>query len=198
MQPPDLNSPSPSRRGSLRHGRLLLSVALVIGVIGWIATVALRNPDDGAAGGVAPPARTGTTATPTTAVSPQTRLVARLREILTTRDRDRDVRLLETIYTSDCPCLRGDSDAIRQLLKDNAVWVGASTSIRVRQLERVNDRMWIIVGDFIGSPFRIETESGRLIRSVEGRSELFRFVLGKTAVDPEWLLGYASSVDKVG
>jgi len=124
-------------------------------------------------------------------------VVARLREILRVRDvayRRRDAELLKTIYTNDCPCLAGDGNAIKQLLKDNAIWVGASTSIRVEKLERVSDRLWIVIASFNASPFRIETESGQLVRSIEGKSELFRFVLARIAARPEWMLGYAAPV----
>jgi hypothetical protein len=92
------------------------------------------------------------------------------------------------------PCLAGDGNAIKQLLKDKAVWVGASTSIRVKKLEHVNERLWVVIAIFDGSPFRIETESGELIRSVNGKSELFRFVLAKTLAGSEWMLGYAAPV----
>jgi hypothetical protein len=100
------------------------------------------------------------------------------------------------VYSTDCPCLRGDGEAIAQLLKDDAVWIGASTSVRVKELEKVNDRLWIIVADFIASPFRIETESGDLVRAVDGRTELFRFVLAKPAADKSLVLGYAAPVDE--
>jgi hypothetical protein len=80
------------------------------------------------------------------------------------------------------------------LLKDKAIWVGASTSIRVEKLERVNERLWIVTATFDGSPFRIETESGQLIRSVKGKSELFRFVLARSVSRSEWMLGYAAPV----
>jgi hypothetical protein len=91
--------------------------------------------------------------------------------------------------------MRGDRGAIEQLLKDNAVWVGASTSVQIRDLEKVNDRLWVIEANFIGSPFRIETESGALIRAVEGRSELFRFAVSRTASN-RLLLGFAGPVDE--
>jgi hypothetical protein len=56
--------------------------------------------------------------------------------------------------------------------------------------------MWIVVANFIGSPFRIETESGGLIRAIEGRSELFRFALSKATVNSKLLLGYAAAIDE--
>jgi hypothetical protein len=134
----------------------------------------------------------------TTTIGEKEEVTVRLREILRVRDRayrDRDAGLLEKVYTTDCPCLRGDRAAIRQLVHDNAVWVGSSTSVRVQKLDKVNDRLWVVVASFVGSPFRIETESGSLIRAVEGKSELFRFALARTTKD-ELLLGFAAAVDE--
>jgi hypothetical protein len=88
--------------------------------------------------------------------------------------------------------------AIKQLLKDDAVWVGASTSVRISKLEKVSDRVWVIVGQFDASPFRIETKSGNLIRAVQGKSELFRFVLAREPVSGDLLLGFAAPVDQSG
>jgi ketosteroid isomerase-like protein len=135
----------------------------------------------------------------TTSITEEDEVVARLREILKARDRayrDRNVDLLKEVYTSDCPCLRGDGDAIRQLLKDDAVWIGASTSVRINRLEKENDRLWVVVADFIASPFRIETESGDLIRAVDKRSEPFRFVLTRKSAGESLLLGFAAPIDE--
>jgi hypothetical protein len=162
------------------------------------AVFATRGEDPPAAS--PPPASSAPSATAaatTTTIDPRTEVVARLKEILKVRDaayEQRQAELLKTIYTSDCPCLTGDGNAIKQLLKDKAVRVGASRSIRVKKLERVNERLWIVIAIFDGSPFRIETESGQLIRSVEGKSELFRFVLARNVASSEWLLGYAAPV----
>lgn len=163
------------------------------------AAIFATRGDDQAAGSLppAPSSPPTTVAATTTTMNPQTQVVVRLKEILKVRDaayEQRQAELLKTIYTSDCPCLAGDGNAIKQLLKDNAVWVGASTSIRVKKLERVNERLWVVIATFDGSPFRIETESGQLIRSVKGKSELFRFVLAKTIAGSEWMLGYAAPV----
>jgi ketosteroid isomerase-like protein len=103
---------------------------------------------------------------------------------------------LRKVYSVDCPCLRGDGDAIRQLLKDDAVWIGASTSIRVKRFEKVNDRLWIVVAEFIASPFRIETESGDLVRAVDGRTKLFRFVLARPTTGQGLVLGFAAPLDE--
>jgi len=191
--------PPPTPRGPSRRSAWLVAVAATLFLVIAVAAVLVTRGDGGAAGPSAPePSSPQTTASPTTTtIDTQTEVVARLREILRVRDvayRQRDTGLLRTVYASDCPCLAGDGNAIKQLLKDHAVWVGATTSVRVEKLERVNERLWIVTAIFDGSPFRIETESGQLIRSIKGKSELFRFVLARTVARPEWMLGYAAPV----
>ena len=66
--------------------------------------------------------------------------------------------------------------------------------MRIKKIEKVNDRLWIVMANFVGSPFRIETESGDLIRAIEGRTELFRFALVRTT-GSHLLLGFAAAVD---
>jgi hypothetical protein len=171
---------------------------MIAGLVIAVGAIVLTGRSDPATTG-APSALTSTTTLDvTTTIGEREEVVARLRTILRVRDRayrERDVGLLREVYTTDCPCLRGDGRAIEQLIKDDAVWVGASTSVEVQKLERASDRLWIVVANFIGSPFRIETESGNLIRSVEGRSEPFRFALAKAESD-ELLLGFAGPVDE--
>ena len=177
-----------------------LILAVLIGglVVAAALLVAIRRPEPAAVASAS--ASTSPRVAPTTTrISEEKAVVIRLREILRVRDRayrERDVGLLRNIYTTDCPCLRGDKKAIKQLLQDDAVWVDASTTVRVQKLEKVNDRLWIVVANFIGSPFRIETESGELIRAIKGRSELFRFALSRTTGGSELLLGFAAAVDE--
>ena len=185
-----------SRPFTLTRGFIL--AVLIGGLIAAVAVLAVvRRPEPTAA---APSASTSLrAAATTTTLREEEKVVARLREILKVRDRaysERDIDLLKKVYTSDCPCLRGDRDAIKQLLQDNAVWVGATTAVQIKKLDKVNDRLWIVVANFIGSPFRIETESGDLIRAIEGRTELFRFALARTTADSNLLLGFAAAVDE--
>jgi hypothetical protein len=192
--------PPPAPGGTSRRAAVAAIAAALLLVVAVVAVFATRGDGD-AAGSTTPeppPSQTTTAAaTTTTTIDTETEVVDRLREILRVRDdayQQRDARLLRTIYTSDCPCLTGDGNAIRQLVKDKAIWVGASTSIQVSKIERVNERLWMVIAVFDASPFRIETESRELIRSIAGRSELFRFVLARSMARSEWLLGYAAPV----
>jgi hypothetical protein len=194
----DVHHPGSRPPTGTQHRRFIF-VVLIAGLVIAGGAIALTGRPDPATTGT-PSASTSTTTidVTTTSIGEREEVVARLRAILKVRDRayrERDVGLLREVYTTDCPCLRGDGRAIERLIKDDAVWVGASTSVEVQRLERASDRLWIVVATFIGSPFRIETESGNLIRSVEGRSEPFRFALAKAESD-ELLLGFAGPVDE--
>jgi hypothetical protein len=185
--------------GVWRRGFML--VALIGGLVTAVVVIALAltRGAEPTAREPAPAPTSSRIAATTTSIVEQDQVVARLRDILKVRDRayrDRDLDLLKQVYTSDCPCLRGDGDAIRQLLKDDAVWIGASTSVRINKLEKENDRLWVIVADFVASPFRIETESGDLIRAVEERSEPFRFVLTRKSAGETLLLGFAAPINE--
>jgi hypothetical protein len=187
-------SPQPSD-GVWRRGFMFAALigGLVIAVV--VIALALTRGAEPAAREPASAPTSSRIAASTTSIVEEDQVVARLRDILKVRDRayrDRDLDLLKQVYTSDCPCLRGDADAIRQLLKDDAVWIGASTSVRINKLEKENDRLWVVVADFVASPFRIETESGDLIRAVEERSEPFRFLLTRKSAGESLLLVFCS------
>jgi hypothetical protein len=180
----------------LRRGAMF---AILIGALTVAAVVATSVWQSDSPATESPSLPASSIAATTTSTIARNEIEARLRDILRVRDlayQRRDIELLRQIYTTDCPCLRGDGSAIRQLRKDNAVWVGASTSVSIKELEKVNDQLWVVVAKFSASPFRIETESGTLIRAVKGRSELFRFVLARTPSGKGLLLGFAAPIDE--
>jgi len=80
------------------------------------------------------PGSPGPAATPRARADPRTAITARLRQILRVREgafAQRDMRLLETVYTADCPCLRSARAAIARLLTDGAVWRGRAMTVEV-------------------------------------------------------------------
>jgi hypothetical protein len=123
-------------------------------------------------------------------------VVERLRQILQVRDkafRERNAAILTSLYTTDCPCLEGDRNAIRELTENNYHVVGGTTSVRVRRVERVTDRAWLVIADFRSAPLRIEAKDNRLIREEPAGSDLFQFALSKPTGSQEWLLGQATA-----
>lgn len=137
------------------------------------------------------------TTAPTTTLEPQDEVIGRLREILRIRDKalaKRDAELLDTIYTVDCNCLSQTRALIRRLRKEHLIWNGLSTSLQVQQVEKVNDRLWIVIGVLATSTARIEDESGNLIDVAPAEKDRFRFAIAKPVGSQAWLLGYASVI----
>jgi hypothetical protein len=141
-----VNVSQPQRPKVLRHVWVLL-VFLAMGSF-LIGILVIRDGDG--KGEASRSSESDATLFPqtTTSSDPRTELVSRLEEILARRElayRSRNPEILKEIYTVDCPCLKSDSNAIRELVNENYNWVGGETSIRVRRLERVTERMWILL-----------------------------------------------------
>jgi hypothetical protein len=188
--------PPPTPGGPSRRVASLAAVALLL-VIAVVAVLVIRS--DGDAVGSSPSASSppqSTSSPSTTTVDARTEVVARLREILRVRDRafhERDADLLDAVYTVDCPCLEGDTNAIKELARKRYRLIGGATSIRVRRTERVNGRLWLVIADFRSTSARIETEDGVLVRQELAGSDLFQFALAKPVDAAEWQLGRATS-----
>lgn len=189
--------PSPAPRGAA-HKATWVAVAAVGLLLVAIAAVLVTRSD--AKSTAVLPSQTVpaiSTTAPTTTLKPQDEVIGRLREILRIRDRalaTRDANLLETIYTVDCNCLPQSRALIRRLRKEHVVWNGLSTSLKVQQVQKVNDRLWIVIGVLSTSTARIEDESGNLIEVAPGEKDRFRFAVVKPVDSQDWLLGYASVI----
>lgn len=187
-------APQRSRSEAFRRGWILLAVLATLGSVLAVRSIRDGDTKDQASGSGKPePTLVGPT---TTSSDQRTELVARLEEVLSKREiayKKRDPEILREIYTVDCPCLKSDSNAIRELQTENYKWIGGETSIKVRRLERVTDRMWLLVADFTSEPLRIETETGRTVRVEPRGSDLFQFVLAMPTGSNQWLLGRATS-----
>jgi hypothetical protein len=202
MQLPDHPAPPPPTPRGPSRAVWTAAITTALLVAAGAAVFATHGTDPPA--GSLPPMPSSpsvTAAAATTTIDPRTEVVARLREILKVRDRaleTRNASLLSSIYTVDCPCLEGDSDAIRRLKQSHQVWRGVATSISVQKLEQVNDRLWIVNALFVAAPFQVENESGDLIRTTPGERNLTRFALARPVGFQEWLLGHVSLIERRG
>jgi hypothetical protein len=185
------------RSVAMRRLALAALVAMVL-VLALLGTVVLSRDDDV---GVAAATRTQSSidsSPATTMLDARTEVIERLRKILGIRDkafRERDAKVLEKVYTVDCPCLEGDRNAIQELVANNYHIVGGGTSIRIHRASQVSSQLWLIVADFRSAPLRIEAEDRRLIREEPGGSDLFQFALARPAGSSEWLLGRATAYE---
>ena len=198
MSNEDRRVTAPLSKGSKTLRPVWILIAIL--VVGGLAFAVFAVRDDGRAAIASRGEVIDSTLTShsTTSVDEQIEIVSRLKEILAERQRAyrmRDPKVLEGIYTVDCPCLESDTNAIRELISADYIWVGGETSIQVRRTERVAPRMWIVIADFSSEPLRIETKSGRLVRKEPEDRSLFQFVLAKPTGSGQWLLGRASSYE---
>jgi hypothetical protein len=175
----------------------LVALALVVTLLLAAVLAAVLVNREGDSNVAAPILTPSTEASPTTTTADtRTEVVERLRKILRIRDkafRDRNAGILDEVYTVDCPCLEGDRNAIEELADNNYHIVGGTTSIRVRQVNSVSERLWLVTADFRSAPLRIEAESNKLIREEPGGSDLFQFVLSKPSGSHDWLLDQATA-----
>jgi hypothetical protein len=170
----------------------LIALAALLASIAYLTT----NEDDAA---YLPQALTPTSVGTVRAnPDPRREIVSRLQDILRIREeayRSRNPDYLRSIYSSDCPCLANDEKAINELLARGHRWVGISTSIEVRSVNRVNERLSVVVALLKSKALRIETLNGRSIRIEPAGSDLFEFTMVKPPDEEQWLLGLVSLVE---
>jgi hypothetical protein len=184
-------------RGSSTTARRLAALGSVgvLLVVALLTAVLLTREDDPT---VSAPSATSSSvgSTATTPKDTRTEVLESLRSILRIRDqafRDRDPEILKEIYTSDCPCLEGDTNAIQELTTNDYHVVGGTTSIIVKKVDRVSNGLWLVIADFRSAPLRIEAKDGTLIREEPEGSDLFQFALSRPAGSSAWLLGRATA-----
>lgn len=192
-------SPGASRAATYR-GRQYAALSVLVGVLTLIAAVVVvvtrsddESPPSQPSSGLAADGETTTTTMPL-----RTEVISRLRSILKVRDKallSRDADLLSGIYTVDCECLKDGRALIQQLLRENIVWRGVKTRISINSAEEINDRLWVVVATVETPSVRIETEDGKLIRTVPPERNLVRFALAKPENEEKWLLGNASAFE---
>jgi hypothetical protein len=185
----------PTRSASIRRFSAVGSLAVLL-LVASLGAILLSREDD--VGRPTPTVRQSSAKASPTSTTLETReeVVERLRKILEIRDkafRERNTEILDDVYTVDCPCLKGDRNAINELTANNYHIVGGTTSVRIREVNRVSARLWLVVADFRSAPLRIEAEDNKLIRQESGGSDLFQFALSKPAGSKEWLLGRATA-----
>jgi hypothetical protein len=194
--------PPPTPRGPSR-ATWIAAIATALLVVVAVAAFLMTRGDGKAVGSPSPePSVPQSTASPTTTtIDTETEVVARLREILRVRDKaiqNRDASLLDDIYTVDCNCLKDGRTAIRRLRQERVVWKGLSTRLTIQQIERVNDRLWLVTGVLNTPAVRIESELGELVRVIPPERNQLRFALAKPLDLDRWLLGHVSLLNEGG
>jgi hypothetical protein len=67
--------------------------------------------------------------------------------------------------------------------------------LKLRALNKINERLWTVVALLRSKALRIETLGGRPIRIEPAGSDLFEFTMVKPPGGEQWLLGLVSDVE---
>ena len=93
--------------------------------------------------------------------------------------------------------MESDERAISELIERGHKWTGITTSIDVRSMKSVSNRIWIVVAEFSSGSLRIETEGGKLVEMEPAGSDLFEFTLVKPLDSHQWLLGSVTLLESI-
>jgi hypothetical protein len=191
----------PKRRGySQAVLGLVVVVLLVIAIFSLLAQ--RTRPEEGSGSPATTPLNEpGSTSAPSSTVGTREEVIARLHQIFRIRDQAiqaRNPAPLQDIYTVDCPCLKGDQQLIGRLKEERLRWQGIKVSLDIQEVERVNDRLWIVNALVRTSSFRILRASGSVVREVPPGQEYSRFALAKPIGEVGWMLGQASVIEERG
>jgi hypothetical protein len=171
--------PSPSRSSAESAvGLTFVAIVLVsLFVAGSLGVVATRE--------TAPATGSGqetdtTTAAATPAALVRERIVARFRELILLREialRERDRRLLDSVYAPGAPGLARDRAEIARLRSSGRRLDGLSLPVKVFDAYRRSDGTWVVVARVGRSSARLVTRSGRQLKATRATAALYRFTL---------------------
>ena|SRR6266516_2609135 len=85
------------------------------------------------------------------------------------------------------PGLRGDREAIVNLLKRHVRWLNLLSSIQIKQAERIAPREWVVNAIVTIEPVEVNTDSGKPVSTIPLERDLSRFVLLKSNDGNEWV-----------
>jgi hypothetical protein len=116
------------------------------------------------------------------------RVVARFKELMLLREialRERDQRLLESVYAPGAPGLARDRAEISRLRSSDRRLDGLRLPVKVFDAFRRGNG-WVVVARLGRSPARLVTGSGRQVRAVRGRAAVYRCTVVER--DGRWVL----------
>jgi hypothetical protein len=124
-------------------------------------------------------------------------VVERLEEIFEIQDRafrDRDERILHSVFAADCRCLAAGQERIRALRGDELRWVGYRSRVSDAHAVRMDVRTWTVTAVVSASRTRVETESHEVLRLIPAGRLRWSFVLTQPPGDGPLLLSDAEVV----
>ena len=172
--------PSPSEPSAESAvGLTFVAVVLVsLFVAGSLGVVATRQPAPATEPSQETDATSTDTVTPTALV--RDRIVARFRELMLLREialRERDRRLLESVYAPGVPALSRDRAEIVRLRDAGRRLDGLRLPVKVFDAFRPGNGTWVVVARLGRSPARLVTGSGRQVRATRASAAVYRCTL---------------------
>ena len=108
------------------------------------------------------------------------RIVSRFRELMLLREialRERDPRLLESVYASGAPGLTRDRAEIARLRSSGRRLDGLRMPVKVYNVYRPGNGTWVVIARLGRSPARLVTGSGRQVRATHATTAVYRCTL---------------------
>jgi hypothetical protein len=181
--------PSPSRSSAESAvGLTFVAVVLVsLFAAGSLGVVATRSSATAPNPGQEPEATA--VASGSSAVAAQGRIITRFRELMLLREialRERDPRLLESVYAPGAAGLARDRAEIARLRGSGRRLAGLRLPVKVFDAFRPGDGSWVVIARVGRSPARLVTRSGRQVRATRASAAVYRCTLVQR--DGSWRL----------
>jgi hypothetical protein len=181
--------PSPSRSSAESAvGLTFVAVVLVsLFAAGSLGVVATR--------GSAPPPDPGqepevtAVASAASGVGAREKIISRFRELMLLREialRERDPRLLESVYAPGAAGLARDRAEIARLRGSGRRLAGLRLPVKVFDAFRPGNGSWVVIARVGRSPARLVTGSGRQVRATRASAAVYRCTLVRR--DGSWRL----------
>jgi hypothetical protein len=181
---PPPSPPSAESAVGLTFVAIVLVSLFAAGSLGVVATL-----DSAPAPGPAQQPEVTTVAAATPAVLVREKIVSRFRELMLLREialRERDPRLLESVYAPGAAGLAADRAEIARLRASGRRLDGLRLPVKVFDAFRPGNGSWVVVARVGRSPARLVTGSGRQVRATKATAAVYRCTLVRR--DGSWRL----------
>jgi hypothetical protein len=174
---PDPSPSPPSAESAV--GLTFVAVVLVsLFAAGALGVVLTHRPAPAA--NPVPTPETGSAAAASAATIAKDRILSRFSELMLLREialRERDPRLLDSVYVPGAAALAGDRAEIARLRSSGRRLDGLRLPVKVLDAYRTDGGHWVVVARIGRSPARLVTGSGRQVRATRASTAVYRCTL---------------------
>jgi hypothetical protein len=180
-------SPGHSSAGSAVGLTFVAVVLLSLFAAGSVGVLATREPARSSGSGRQP--ETAAVAAASSASAGRRQIVARFSELMQLRAialRERDPKLLESVYAAGAAGLARDRAEIARLRRSGRRLDGLRMPVKVLDAVRQASGSWVVIARVGRSPARLVTGSGRQVRATRATAGVYRCTLVRR--DGSWRL----------